>query len=131
MPLMLFCAVFAFSSCSSDGDDSTLNPVVEVDAYEVIGTTWEETHNSSSGTSWGTRVTFTSSEAVVKMETISGTETLTTTLHYTFQRSKQLVVLKPQETGNATLECRIDESAIKMTLVNMSNGSEIAVLYKK
>lgn len=114
------------SSCSKDDDKEDI-----IDPYEVIGTTWSESSSFSGGAGTGTYLTFSSSTARLQLAITSGTQTLTTTYNYAFQRSKNLVVLRPQEADVATLEGKIDESTIKMTLTNTSTNSVVATLYKQ
>jgi hypothetical protein len=117
------------SSCSKDNDEPIVGP--EIDIYEVVGTTWSESSSFSGGAGTGTYLTFSSSTARLQIAITSGTQTLTTTYNFTYKRSKNLVVLHPQEDDIATLEGLIDSSGIKMTLTNTSTNSVVATLYKQ
>ena len=122
--MMATCLVVS-SSCSKDDE-----PEIK-DIYEVLGTTWSESSSFSGGAGTGTYLTFSSSTARLQMAITSGTQTLTTTYNFTYKRSKNLVVLHPQEDDIATLEGLIDSSGIKMTLTNTSTNSVVATLYKQ
>lgn len=130
--MMASCMVVS-SSCSKDDDeiDNGKKGGIIEDMYEVVGTTWSESSSFSGGSGTGTYLTFSSSTARLQIALTSGTQTLTTTYNFTYKRSKNLVVLHPQEDDIATLEGRIDESAIKMTLTNTSTNSVVATLYKQ
>ena len=125
--MMATCLVVS-SSCSKDDEPKKID---EPDIYEVLGTTWSESSSFSGGAGTGTYLTFSSSTARLQIAVTSGTQTLTTTYNFTYKRSKNLVVLHPQEDDIATLEGLIDESAIKMTLTNTSTNSVVATLYKQ
>lgn len=126
--MMASCLVVS-TSCSKDDDEPDPGPVV--DPYEVAGTTWSESSSFSGGAGTGTYLTFSSTTARLQLAITSGTQTLTTTYNFTYQRSKNLVVLHPQEADIATLEGKIDDSTIKMTLTNTSTNSVVATLYKQ
>ena len=123
-------AVTIFSSCSKN-DDKDPTPEEVVDPYEVAGTTWSESSSYSGGYASGTYLRFSSTTATLQISYTEGTQTLTTTYNFTYRRSKNLVVLQPKEDDIATLEGRIDESGIKMTITNTSNGSVVTTLYKQ
>ena len=131
--LMMASCMVVSSSCSKDDDeiDNGKKGGIIEDMYEVVGTTWSESSSFSGGSGTGTYLTFSSSTARLQIALTSGTQTLTTTYNFTYKRSKNLVVLHPQEDDIATLEGRIDESAIKMTLTNTSTNSVVATLYKQ
>lgn len=131
MLLMVLAMGVSFASCGSDssnsggGDEPTPpNP------NEVKYTTWVENHTSSDGSSFKYTLKFAATTAVFEISYKEGTQTLTDTYSYTFTRSDNLIILNPQEAGNATLEGRI-ENGIRMTLTNASNSSVICVLYKQ
>lgn len=124
---MASCLVLS-TSCSKDDDTGTPPPI---DKYEVAGTTWSESSSFSGGTGLGTYLTFSTSTARLQLAITSGTKTLTTTYNFTYKRSENLVVLKPQEDDIATMEGNIDATGIKMTLTNTSNNSVVATLYKQ
>lgn len=128
--LLLTACTCGFTSCSDDDDTPVTPPAVEVDENEVIGTTWIEESSYEDGTSSNTTLKFSSSSASLSISYVEGTQTYTTTYSYSFKRAKNLVVLSPKETGNATLEGTI-ENGFKMTLVNVSNDAIVAVLYKR
>ncbi len=128
--LMMASCLTVSSSCSKDNDEPEVGPK-EIDIYEVVGTTWSESSSFSGGTGTGTFLTFSSSTARLQIAITSGTQTLTTTYNFTYKRSKNLVVLHPQEDDIATLEGLIDSSGIKMTLTNTSTNSVVATLYKQ
>ena len=96
----------------------------------IAGTKWESVSSYSDGSSWIVTAEFTSTNATLLLTAEDGQTSQTTRLNYTYRYTNGLVVLTPKETGNAVLEGRI-ENNMKMTLVNTSNGSEIAVLYKQ
>ena len=129
--MMATCLVVS-SSCSKD-DDKIDNGKTDdiIDIYDVVGTTWSESSSFSGGSGTGTYLTFSSSTARLQIAVTSGTQTLTTTFNFTYKRSKNLVVLHPQEDDIATLEGLIDSSGIKMTLTNTSTNSVVATLYKQ
>lgn len=127
--LMMASFMVVTSSCSKSDDDPILPP--EEDIYEVIGTTWSESSSFSGGAGTGTYLTFSASTARLQLAITSGTQTLTTTYNFTYKRSKNLVVLHPQEEDIATLEGNIDATGIKMTLTNTSTNSVVATLYKQ
>lgn len=128
--LFVAMCTFGLTSCSDDDDDPVIPPISEVDENEVIGTRWIEESSYSDGTSSTTVLTFSSSTATLSISYNEGTQTLTNTFSYSFRRSKNLVLLSPKEAGNASLEGTI-ESGFKMTLINTSNNSVVAVLYKR
>jgi hypothetical protein len=131
MLLMVLAMGVSFASCGgSDGNSKDDPAPVDVDPNEVKYTTWVENHTSSDGSSFKYTLKFATSTAVFEMSYKEGTQTLTDTYSYTFTRSDNLVILNPQEAGNATLEGRI-ENGIRMSLRNASNNSEICVLYKQ
>lgn len=127
--LMMASFMVVTSSCSKD--DGPEKVIHEPDPYEVTGTTWSESSSFSDGSGMGTQLTFSSSTAKLQLAVTQGTQTLTTTYNFTYKRSKNLVVLQPKEDDIATLEGRIDESYIKMTLTNTSTNSVVATLYKQ
>ena len=131
MLLMVLAMGVSFASCGSDGggDEPTPTPT-PTDPNEVKYTTWVENHTSSDGSSFKYTLKFAATTAVFEMSYKEGTQTLTDTYSYTYTYSNNLVVLNPQEAGNATLEGRI-ENGIRMTLTNASNGSVICVLYRQ
>ena len=131
MLLMVLAMGVSFASCGRDssnsggGDEPT-----PTDPNEVKYTTWVENHTSSDGSSFKYTLKFAATTAVFEISYKEGTQTLTDTYSYTFTRSNNLIILNPQEAGNATLEGRI-ENGIRMTLTNASNSSVICVLYKQ
>ena len=129
MLLMVLAMGVSFASCGSDGggDEPTPTPT---DPNEVKYTTWVENHTSSDGSSFKYSLKFAATTAVFEISYKEGTQTVTDTYSYTFTRSNNLVILNPQEAGNATLEGRI-ENGIRMSVTNASNNSEICVLYKQ
>ena len=130
MLLMVLAMGVSFCGCGgSDGDSP--DPVPDpVDPNEVKYTTWVENHTSSDGSSFKYSLKFATTTAVFEISYKEGTQTVTDTYSYTFTRSNNLVILNPQEAGNATLEGRI-ENGIRMSVTNASNNSEICVLYKQ
>ena len=131
MLLMVLAMGVSFASCGSDGggDEPTPTPT-PTDPNEVKYTTWVENHTSSDGSSFKYSLKFAATTAVFEISYKEGTQTVTDTYSYTFTRSNNLVILNPQEAGNATLEGRI-ENGIRMSVTNASNNSEICVLYKQ
>lgn len=131
--LMMASCMVVSSSCSKDDDKINNGKIDDIidDIYDVVGTTWSESSSFSGGSGMGTYLSFSTSTARLQLAITSGTQTLTTTYNFTYKRSKNLVVLHPQEEDIATLEGRIDESGIKMTLANTSTNSVIATLYKQ
>lgn len=130
--LMMASCMVVSSSCSKDDDEIDNGKTGDfIDIYDVVGTTWSESSSFSGGSGMGTYLSFSTSTARLQLAITSGTQTLTTTYNFTYKRSKNLVVLHPQEEDIATLEGRIDESGIKMTLANTSTNSVIATLYKQ
>ena len=105
-------------------------PDTVYDLYEVVGTTWTESSSYSGGYTSGTYLRFSTTTATLQISYTEGTQTLTTTYNFTYRRSKNLVILHPKEDDIATLEGRIDESGVKMTITNTSNGSVVTTLYK-
>lgn len=130
MLLMVLAMGVSFASCGSDSSDSKDEPGPGPDPNEVKYTTWVENHTSSDGSSFKYTLKFAATTAVFEISYKEGTQTLTDTYSYTFTRSDNLIILNPQEAGNATLEGRI-ENGIRMTLTNASNSSVICVLYKQ
>lgn len=130
MLLMVLAMGVSFASCGSDSSDSKDEPGPGPDPNEVKNTTWVENHTSSDGSSFKYTLKFAATTAVFEISYKEGTQTLTDTYSYTFTRSDNLIILNPQEAGNATLEGRI-ENGIRMTLTNASNSSVICVLYKQ
>lgn len=130
MLLMVLAMGVSFASCGSDSSDSKDEPGPGPDLNEVKNTTWVENHTSSDGSSFKYSLKFATTTAVFEISYKEGTQTVTDTYSYTFTRSNNLVVLNPQEAGNATLEGRI-ENGIRMSVTNASNNSEICVLYKQ
>lgn len=100
------------------------------DENDVVGTTWEEVHRYSDGSTYVTSLSFTTSTARLTFTYTEGTTSTTENIEYTYKRTNNIVVLSPVEAGKAVMEGRI-ESGAKMILTNTSNGSEVAVLYKK
>ena len=130
MLLMVLAMGVSFASCGSDSSDSKKDEPIPTDPNEVKYTTWVENHTSSDGSSFKYTLKFAATTAVFEISYKEGTQTLTDTYSYTFTRSNNLIILNPQEAGNATLEGRI-ENGIRMTLTNASNSSVICVLYKQ
>ncbi len=116
---------------STDGTASEAVTVTQsVNSNLIAGTKWESVSSYSDGSRWIVSLSFTSTDATLLLTEEDGLTSQTTRLNYTYRYTNGLVVLTPKETGNAVLEGRI-ENNMKMTLVNTSNGSEIAVLYKQ
>jgi hypothetical protein len=133
LPIILMAVMsVGFVSCGDDKDDIDTGKIVspEVDENEVKGTTWKNTDSFSDGSKIITEVKFSATTAVISITYEQGLTSETTKMNYNFTRSKNLVVFSPQEAGNANIEGLI-ENGIKMTLTNMSNNSEIAVVYKQ
>lgn len=116
---------------SNDGMASKSVTVSQpVNPNPVENTRWESVSSFSDGSRWIISLSFTSTDATLLLTEEDGLTSQTTRLNYTYRYSSGLVVLTPKETGNAVMEGRI-ENNMKMTLVNTSNGSEVAVLYKQ
>lgn len=132
MLLMVLAMGVSFCGCGGSDGDSKNDPAPGdiVDPNEVKYTTWVENHTSSDGSSFKYTLKFAATTAVFEISYKEGTQTLTDTYSYTFTRSDNLIILNPQEAGNATLEGRI-ENGIRMTLTNASNSSVVCVLYKQ
>ena len=132
MLLMVLAMGVSFCGCGGSDGNSNDDPVPDtpVDPNEVKYTTWVENHTSSDGSSFKYSLKFAATTAVFEISYKEGTQTVTDTYSYTFTRSNNLVILNPQEAGNATLEGRI-ENGIRMSVTNASNNSEICVLYKQ
>lgn len=134
MPVMLLFAAFTTTACSSDDDpEPEPTPIPVVDKYEVSGSNWEELHSFSDGSAIIIRISFyPGNTAVYQVEEVEKNgETTTSTSNYTYRRSGTMIILTPTQSGNATLECRLDDSAIKMEVYNTSNSQKIATMYKK
>lgn len=128
MLLMVLAMGVSFCGCGSDGD-SEYDPGPDPGPIPRY-TTWVENHTSSDGSSFKYTLKLAKTTAVFEISYKEGTQTLTDTYSYTVTYSKNLVILNPQEAGNATSEGRI-ENGIRMTLTNASNGSVICVLYRQ
>ena len=116
-------------SCGDD-DDDVVTPTPAVDELDVRYTTWKATDVYSDGSKITLRMQFAESTAEFSITEELGLESSTTKMNYRFRRSDNLVVFTAVESGRANLEGKI-ANKIKMTLTNMSNGSEVAVLYKE
>lgn len=100
---------------------------------DLNGTTWVYQDYYSDGTTLTQTIKFTSkSSAQLVISVQQGTNETKTTYDYdwTCDNEVTLVVLKPRQAGNATLEGRI-ENFLKMTVINTSNNSEVGVFYKQ
>jgi len=116
---------------TSDGVASKAVTISQsVNSNPIASTKWESVSSYSDGSRWIVSLSFTSTDATLLLTEEDGLTSQTTRLNYTYRYSSGLVVLTPKETGNAVLEGRV-ENNMKMTLVNTSNGSEVAVLYKQ
>ena len=131
MLLIVLAMGVSFCGCGSDGDSEDTPDITGLpNSNGIWNTTWVENHTSSDGSSFKYSLKFAATTAVFEISYKEGTQTVTDTYSYTFTRSNNLVILNPQEAGNATLEGRI-ENGIRMSVTNASNSSVICVLYKQ
>lgn len=106
----------------------------KIDIYEVAGTTWEDNHRYSDGSTYVESLTFDpkgSNRVKYQFTYTAGTQTTGQFIEYTYTRTNNIVVMTPLEAGKAVMEGNIDSSGAKITLTNTSSGEQVAVLYKK
>lgn len=110
---------------------ATINITQEGDPNNVENSTWVEESSYSDGSFYLTTLQFSgSSSATLQMSYTEDSQTFTTTYTYSYRRSDNLVILTPNDAGNAVLEGRI-ENGVRMTLTNASNDNVVATLYRK
>ena len=117
---------------TSDGKASAMVQLVQEFVY-YFSSIWEDHHRYSDGSTYTTRLSFISASTAQLVFTYTEGNSSTTDIidySYTQPGDGSIIVLTPKEAGKAVLEGKIENGA-KMTLTNMSNGTVVAVLYKK
>ncbi len=121
-----------------DGEASVILNVTQqgkkVDIYEVAGTTWEDNHYYSDGSTYVASLIFEpkgSNRVKYQLTYTSGTSSTGSFIEYTYTRTNNIVVMTPIEAGYAVMEGNIDASGAKIILTNTSSGEQTDVLYKK
>ena len=120
---------------TTDDHESSATVTISQDGinpYYLPNTVWEDNHRYDDGSTYVTSLSFSTSTARLTFTYTEGNSTVSDAIDYTYTQpgDGKIVVLNPVEAGKAVMEGRI-ESGAKMTLTNTSNGSEVAVLYKK